>query len=371
MSQSELSEHRGYLADERRLDAYRAALAEVVRVGDVVLDLGAGTGVLGLLACEAGARSVIAVERGDIIETTRRIAAANGYGDRIIHVKAVSSETTLPMPIDVAVCDQIGGLVHDAGILSAFADARRRFLRPGGHLVPSAFQIMAAPVQYDEARGEIEFWSTAPAGFDMTVIRAQAANTEWMINLTGEDLAALAPGAELTSFTSDHDVPITARAHFEVSEPGRFDGFVGWFVATMSPSVSLTNDPWSPNRFKRWCNFYPVDRAVAVEAGDQLTLAIDIRRGIVSWNVGVTTRHGHEETRQSTFLKSSDTDLLGSTVPVPWGPRVTMARSVLDLIDGQRTREGIVELMADHVGTSFVSRAHLENFVRQVTAVLR
>ena len=46
----DLDEHRQYLADAPRVEAFRLAIAEVVRPGDVVVDLAAGSGVLGLLA---------------------------------------------------------------------------------------------------------------------------------------------------------------------------------------------------------------------------------------------------------------------------------------------------------------------------------
>ena len=69
--------------DVIKIDAYRRALKNLVRPDDVVIDMGCGTGLLGLLALEAGAAKVIAVDRGPIIELARETFEANGFGDRV------------------------------------------------------------------------------------------------------------------------------------------------------------------------------------------------------------------------------------------------------------------------------------------------
>ena len=76
-----LDEHRQYLSDAVRIDAFRRAIAEVVAPGSVVLDLASGTGILGLLACEAGARRVYAIEATGMTEIARAVASANGLHD--------------------------------------------------------------------------------------------------------------------------------------------------------------------------------------------------------------------------------------------------------------------------------------------------
>ena len=75
--------HQLLLSDGRRLRAARRALRETVRPGSVVVDLGAGTGILGFLALRAGAGRVYAIERHPILRLARAVAADNGYGDRV------------------------------------------------------------------------------------------------------------------------------------------------------------------------------------------------------------------------------------------------------------------------------------------------
>ena len=53
-----IDEHRQFLQDRARIDAFTRAIADVVRPGMVVADLGSGTSILGLLACRAGASRV-------------------------------------------------------------------------------------------------------------------------------------------------------------------------------------------------------------------------------------------------------------------------------------------------------------------------
>jgi SAM-dependent methyltransferase len=378
MSQGELREHRGYLADERKIAAYRAALAEVVRPGDVVLDLGAGTGLLGYLACESGAGSVIAVDRGDILGLARRIAADNGYDDRITHVRALSTAARIDTAVDVVVCDQIGGLVHDAGILTFFADARRRLLAPGGRLVPACFRIFLAPVTCDIGREAVDFWSSRPAGIDVRAARTVAANTEARYALTPDDLTALSAGAELAAFPSDHEDPIGGESSFVVATAGRFDGFVGWFEAAMSPSVTITNDPWAEDRIDRWCNFYPADEAVDVRPGDRVAVRLDVRPrlGVVSWTIdlepsGGERRRFRHSTFRGSFLTAETVDAFARGTPVPRSDRLDAVRDVLDLVDGVRTQAAIVDALSDRIGTTFVSSAEVEAFVRDVASFAR
>jgi SAM-dependent methyltransferase len=379
MSQSELNEHRRYLTDARKSAAYRAALAEVVGEGDRVLDLGAGTGLLGHFAAEAGAREVIAVDRGDILGLAREIAGRSPHRDRIRHVQAQSTELVLDDPVDVVVCDQIGGLVHDAGILNFYADARRRLTAPGATLVPGSFRIFLAPLTFDSGRRTVDFWTSLPASIDVSAARARAVNTEWHYDIDTRELSQLAPPQQVASFAADHEGPIRGSVEFEVAHGGRFDGLLGWFEAQLSPSVTLTNDPWSPDRFDRWCNYYPVDLAaegVDVRPGDVIAAELDVRPrlGLVAW----TTEHRRDgsnlgRVRQSTldsrFLTADSLDGLVRDAPVQRTAGLGLVRDVLDLVDGRRTERDIVAALEGRVGDEVASREHLEGLVSRVVGL--
>lgn len=73
--------------DEVRTSHYRQAILANRQdfEGKIVMDVGAGSGILSLFAAQAGAAKVYAVEASNMAENARRLVEANGYG-RIIEV---------------------------------------------------------------------------------------------------------------------------------------------------------------------------------------------------------------------------------------------------------------------------------------------
>ncbi len=185
-----VDEHRQYLTDEPRLEAYRRAVEEVVRPGDVVVDLGSGTGILGMLAARAGAARVYSIEAGGMIELARAISKANGFQDRVRFVKGYSTRVELPEKADMVVCDQIGRFGFEAGVIQLLADARRLLLKPEGRVIPSRIDLMVAPVECREVREQIEFWLHSPAGFDFTPARKWSANSGYPVKYSPSQLLA-------------------------------------------------------------------------------------------------------------------------------------------------------------------------------------
>src|SRR5574338_1034021 len=170
-----LEPHRELLADAARVHAFEHALRARVRPGDVVVDLASGTGILGMLACRAGASRVYAIESSGIVEVAQRLARVNGYADRIRVLQSAVDDAELPEAPDGIVADQIGHFGYEAGLFEMFARART-WLKPGGWMVPQRIQFVLAPVTDDAVRARVASWASPVAGLDFSAASSFAAN---------------------------------------------------------------------------------------------------------------------------------------------------------------------------------------------------
>jgi arginine Nomega-methyltransferase len=125
--------HFAMINDQERNAAYQKAIRATVRPGDVVLDIGSGTGLLALLAAQAGASAVISCEAEPrIAEVARQIIDVNGYSDRITVVDGISTDfrvgVELPARADVLVTEIFDCALLGEDALPAFEHARRDLL---------------------------------------------------------------------------------------------------------------------------------------------------------------------------------------------------------------------------------------------------
>ena len=122
-------------------------------------------GLLGLLALEAGAAKVIAVDSGPILELARETFEANGFGDRVEYHRMHSSDLILPTPADVLVCDQIGGFAHEVGLTRNVRELLDRgVLKRDARIVPSSFDLFVAPVSAPDDDDPLRAWTRGRAG---------------------------------------------------------------------------------------------------------------------------------------------------------------------------------------------------------------
>ena len=120
--------HGPILLDRARNAAYARAIAAAVRPGMLVLEIGAGSGLLAMMAARAGAEVVACEENPIIAAAAERIVAHNGLADRIRIVAKRSDAMTipddLPRPADLVLHEIFGSQLFDEGVNGALGDAR-------------------------------------------------------------------------------------------------------------------------------------------------------------------------------------------------------------------------------------------------------
>jgi precorrin-6B methylase 2 len=250
-------EHGRMLHDDRRTGDYIAAISAAVRPGDVVLDIGTGSGVLAVAAARAGARRVYAVEASDIAEVAGRVFAANGVTDTVTLVPGWSREIELPEPADLLVAEIIGNEPLEEEILETTLDARRRLLKPGARLIPSMITLLARPLLLPDGaarqraigRAAVERWRRL---YDMEFQPLLDASAPRPVNMPTEaEMAATWPpvgppvalaAVDLATFAA---ASLRACADLVLDEPGPVNAVSVTFRASLYGAIEHTLDPWT------------------------------------------------------------------------------------------------------------------------------
>ena len=271
------------LADTLRMEAHSAALRRAVRPESVVLDLGCGPGVFALLACELGARRVLAVEPDNVIQLAREAAIANGFDDRIEFFQNLSTDITLPERADVIISDLRGVLPWYQQHIPSIVDARKRLLAPGGILVPHRDVMWAAVVDAPDRYQEIvEPWRSN--GLDLSAARRVVTNT-WRKTRIKPDELLVQPSRWATLDYYEIQSPnIRAEVNWQVARSGTAHGLAVWFDSELIDEIGFSNHPDGPELIYG-NGLFPFSHPVEVVEGDriQVTLRADFIRDDYVW----------------------------------------------------------------------------------------
>jgi protein arginine N-methyltransferase 1 len=346
--------HGAMLADRVRMDAYAAALEQVVRPGCVVLDIGTGTGMMALIACRLGARKVYAVDPGEAIHLARAAARAAGFADRMELIQDVSTRVDLAERADVVVSDLRGVLPVFEQHVASIADARDRLLAPGGVLVPRMDTLYAAPVEAEEEHRRItEPWEGHARGFDLSTPRRAALNTWTKARIGPAQLLAEPQSWGALDYRTVRDPELRGTVRWRASRAGTVHGIAAWFHAELAEGIGFTTGPEGPETVYGTA-FFPLLQPVQVEAGDAVEVELQARlvgeEYVWVWNTRVEGAAGVKaHFRQSTFLsqpaRAADLRKRAHDFRPVLGEQGRMDALVLGMMDGGATLEQIARAL--------------------------
>lgn len=124
------------LHDVHRTRLWKEAIEDSVKPGDVVIDAGSGTGILGVFAAMAGARRVYCIElHPRFVRLIEHLAERNGLSDVITAIHADATKVKLPEPADVLICELLcTGQFFEPQV--QVVNTLRQYLKPDARVIP-------------------------------------------------------------------------------------------------------------------------------------------------------------------------------------------------------------------------------------------
>ena len=274
--------HFPMMADAARNDAYDAALRRAAP-GRRVLDIGAGSGLLAMMAARAGAASVTSCEAvPQIAQAARRVIAANGMAERIVlhamHSERLAVGTHLPERAEVLVTETFASGVLSEAVLPTIEHARRHLLTPDAIVIPRAAsahgylvggEAVEAQVFAPQTSGfdlsDFDLFAPSKVGLHLDRIRHEALS---------EDFEIFAFDLTQASFPAERrELTVTA------ARPGRCVGVAQWLRLNLDAETTYENRPTGEAGPNGWMHvLYRFAAPVELEIGDEVRLVVSHNR---------------------------------------------------------------------------------------------
>lgn len=293
MDQRLLLMHQVMLADQPRLAAYDRALEYAVGPGDVVVDVGAGTLVLSMLALRHGADHVYAIEADpQMAAVAARIIEQNDLKGRLTLIEGDARAVRLPRKADVVVSEMMGNLGPEEEMAEVLGVVVRRNLKPGGRVVPHRLTTMLAPIQFDNEGWGI--WREDFYGYRLDAVR-ESVEPAAQLHFFQRPPVLLGSAGTIADSEIGDGRPTRPKPALDVPivRTGRMHAVMGYFTATLAPGVTLSNFPSYPGC--NWAVWIWPTKHTDVAAGDALRLRVHRPKGVrvaTDWSLdcGLTRR---------------------------------------------------------------------------------
>ncbi len=300
--------HRTLIADSARNQAFYDALKAVIVPGETtVADIGAGTGLIGLMAAKLGAKEVYLYESEAVGGVAEAVLRANRARNCTLF-PCSSLEMDDPPRADVVVSETLGNHALEENIIETLADAVKRHLKPGGALIPSRIRQFVAPVTGRRLHDELTVWDRVGFGLDMAVAREMSLNNAYVRTLLADEL--LAPDGRVFDTVELGAAKTKGRrkgeASFVCAAPVTVYGLAYWWEADLAAGITLSTAPGG--RGSHWEQLYfPQTEPISVAAGEAVRATIASRSSFeegthLAWEVARLDAEGRVVERRKMDL---------------------------------------------------------------------
>lgn len=280
--------HYDMILDSERNDAYNQAIIKAVNAKKYArsdanvhcIDMGAGSGLLSMMAARAGADYVYAAEMNShMCDVAEECTIMNGFLEKVLVLdrdvrrmdvlrKPDGTAPELKRPVDLAVFEVFDSGLIGEGVLHILAAAKAKLLMPDACLVPCSAEVYAQPIQL-----RIE----SIKGLDVQ----QANRWRWRSDYEGIDLGRdtswvpLADPIKVFSFDF-YDIERCAlenenNLNFEIDRDGTCNAVAMWFKLHLDEEIMLSTSPYE-EKGPTWQQAVQYIKEVKVGEGDILEI---------------------------------------------------------------------------------------------------
>ncbi|XP_065293402.1 histone-arginine methyltransferase CARMER isoform X3 [Dermacentor albipictus] len=240
-----------------------------VNIVQVVLDVGAGSGILSFFAVQAGARKVFAVEASSMAKHAECLVYHNKVSDKVVVIPGKIEEITLPELVDVIVSEPMGYMLFNERMLETYLHAKK-WLKPQGKMFPTRGDLHIAPFSdtclYMEQLNKANFcedtmlhladrYQQSFHGVDLSSLR-EAAVKEYFRQPVVDTFDVRICLAKSLRHTVDFERATESDLHcieiplqFSLMQSGELHGLAFWFDVAFAGSVQtvwLSTGPTQP-----------------------------------------------------------------------------------------------------------------------------
>lgn len=256
-----LSQQQNMMQDFIRTSTYqRAMLQNNTDFHDkVVIDVGAGSGILSFFAVQAGAKKVYAIEASSMATHAEALVKHNNLADKVIIIPGKVEEVEIPELVDVIISEPMGYMLYNERMLESYLHAKK-WLKPNGKMFPTTGDLHVAPffddALYMEHFSKANFWyQNSFYGVDLSNLRESALEEYFrqpIVDTFDVRILMAKPVTHTVDFLSSaeedlHRIEIPLQ--FTVHTAGSVHGLAFWFDVLFQGSnvpVWLSTAPQEP-----------------------------------------------------------------------------------------------------------------------------
>lgn len=324
-SYGDFSVHTLMLKDKPRTLAYKEFIEKnkFLFQDKIVLDVGAGTGILSLFCASAGAATVYAVEASNMVDLCSQVVKCNKMEDKIKVIKGKIEEVELPVDkVDIIVSEWMGFYLLHESMLDSVLFARDKWLSESGMMIPSHATLYLTPVNMSKYVTEnFRFWENT-YGYDFsplqTVLMTSTLQQPVIECIEAKQCMSdpeIVQEFDLLSTKIEDLKSITNNFTFKMTKSGLVHGFAAWFdVYFGSPTVqkpqsspghdlprvhlvTLSTSPMvEATHWKQTVIFIPV--SAAVDEDDSLSCRLELSQDSSNtrlYNISIATTNDLSE----------------------------------------------------------------------------